>query len=135
MSTRGSARRPALSREGLWRGAIERCDKSGLTVREFCRKQGINPSTLSWWRWELRRRAAKPQGGKSKGPVPGSRRFLPVEVVGIPHAPQSPCEREACPRAQAIEILLGGNRRIRVAQGFDAETLHRVLSVLEAPGC
>jgi hypothetical protein len=37
----------------------------------------------------------------------------------------------ARPNGSAIEIELGGGRRVRVGPGFDVEDLRRVLAVLE----
>jgi len=41
---------PAAQR---WSSILEEVADSGLSVREFARKHGLNASTLSWWRWKL----------------------------------------------------------------------------------
>jgi hypothetical protein len=37
--------------------------------------------------------------------------------------------------ASTIEVVLAGERRIRVAPGFDEETLRRVVAALEGAAC
>ena len=61
-----------------------------------------------------------------------SSRFHPVRLVSTPELD----EREAPQRRASIEIVLTDGRRVVVPEGFVAEDLHRVLSVLEgAPSC
>ena len=43
---------PAATR---WAAIIDRQEASGLSVRCFAQQNGINPSTLSWWRSKLNR--------------------------------------------------------------------------------
>ncbi len=45
-----------------WRRICAASYASGLTVREFAACEGVNPRTLSWWRWELRDEAMKAEG-------------------------------------------------------------------------
>ena len=57
---------PAAAR---WSQIVDRSHRSPLTIREFARREGVNPKTLSWWRWKL------------KGHPEGSSRFVELEVV------------------------------------------------------
>ena len=34
----------------VWERRLVRWEKSGLTRVEFARREGVNPSTLGWWR-------------------------------------------------------------------------------------
>jgi hypothetical protein len=43
--------------------------------------------------------------------------------------------RAEAPRRSTIKIVVGGNRRILVPRGFDAETLRQVIEVLESASC
>ena len=92
---------------------IEAWQQGGETASAFARRLGVDSRRL--WRWAARLRTAEP------APV----HFHPVRVAsdGADH------------RAASIEIELGGGRRIRVAAGFEAEDLRRVLAVLEAATC
>jgi len=98
------------SREPYWRMMLARWKHSGLSVRTFCRAEGLNQGTFYWWRRELKRRDQ---------PKPA---FLPVRVVA---------ERTASATA-GVEVVLGNGRCVRVAVGFDPETLVRTVELLEA---
>ena len=57
-------------------------------------------------------------------PVP-SPAFLPVRLAEVAAPSPEPAGRAA------IEVVLGGGRRVVVGPGFDAETLRRVVAALE----
>jgi hypothetical protein len=123
----------ALCRE--WRG-------SGLTQPEFCRRRGL---PLHTFRRRLYQPAARDLAGDSARPTAApppeagppartpSPRFIPVRVV----ADDRPAPGSTTPRTQGrpVEVILAGGRRIAVPPGFDAETLLRVLSILEPHRC
>ena len=93
---------------------IEAWQQSGETASAFGRRLGVDPRRLS--RWAARLSASE------RAPV----HFHPVRVAS------EGTDR----RAASIEIELGGGRRVRVAAGFEAEDLRRVLAVLdEAAPC
>jgi transposase-like protein len=84
-------------------------ERSGLTMNEFCQRRGINPSTLGWWRRELRRR-----GDRKKA----------VELVEI-----RPAGTEA---ERAVEVVLANGIRLRVPVGFERRSLEEILAVVRA---
>jgi hypothetical protein len=102
-----------------WRQRVDRWRQSGLTTKEFAAREGIAPSSLSWWAWKL----GKEDKAASKLAPPA---FVPVHVVG---AASAPGEAES---AEALEVTLPGGARIRVPPAFDTQALARVLTVLEA---
>ena len=55
MAKRGGKRRDP-AREKFWRRTIREQQRSGLTVRDFCRREGLKDWTFRWWRQELARR-------------------------------------------------------------------------------
>jgi hypothetical protein len=92
---------------------VEAWQESGETGAAFARRHGVDPQRLSRWALRLRRSA----------PVP----FHPVRVAGA-----GPVR----PGGAAIEIDFGTGWRVRVAGGFEAEDLRRVLAVLDdGPPC
>lgn len=111
-------------REAHWRRVLERWRASGLPKTEFARKEGISPDVLGWWQAELRRRdrtQRRTNGSARRRSAPARQpAFLPVRVVE-PNPPPSPA---------ALEILAGGHT-VRIRPGFDAETLKRLVAVLE----
>lgn len=115
----------------LWSKRVERWKDSGLSAREFSSEMGINPGTLSYWRWKLGKKAAKsPNKGKPVG-------F--VEVVAETESRNGPRRGPAVAakpgeddRPEPLEIILRDDVRIRVPVHFDAEALRRVVVALGA---
>ena len=99
-------------KEWQWRHWIDEWRASGLSVRAFCDRRGLAIPSFYAWRRTLERRAAE---------VPA---FVPVQVVA-----------DAMPvQASLLEVALADGRAVRVAPGFDAATLRRLLAVLEGEG-
>jgi transposase-like protein len=38
-----------------WGSLVEQLEQSGQSLSAFAAQHGVNPRTLSWWRWNLRR--------------------------------------------------------------------------------
>jgi|SRR5271166_3475780 len=100
------------SREPYWRMVLTRWKRSGLSVRTFCRAEGLHQGTFYWWRRELKRRDQ---------PKPA---FLPVRIL----------HERAEPSRGGIEVVLANGRLVRVGAGFDPQTLVRVVELLEEGG-
>ena len=106
----GRARDERKARQ--WRRWIDRWRASGLSVRAFCAQHGLSSASFYHWRRVLERRAAEEPA------------FVPVRV-----------EADAVPtQASALEVVLTDGRAVRIAPGFDAATLRRLLAVLEGEG-
>jgi transposase-like protein len=97
------------SKEQQWRRRIQQWRRSGLSVRAFCDRHGLTQASFYLWRRELQHRDGAAVS------------FVPVEVAAS----------ETSRSESGIEIFLAGERRVRVAPGFDAVTLQRVVAVLE----
>ena len=81
-----------LSLERVWRDRIERHQRSGVTVQEFCKAEGIVPHQFFWWRRELKRRVAGSDRSQKKSPrlkksirkaVTDGSGFVPVRVASV----------------------------------------------------
>lgn len=142
---RGRRRRDPV-KEKLWRERIARQENSGLSVREFCLREGISEPSMYCWRREIarrdgenspasdspfRRNSAAANGSRyspdyhraaSRGPSPVSA-FLPVHVID-----ESPFGEN--PRGPCLEIVLPTNLRILVHAGFDPALLRQVVETL-----
>jgi hypothetical protein len=90
---------------GAWR-------QSGQTLSAFARTYDVHPERLARWHRLLR---TEP---------PEAVRFHPVRV--------RTAERRSDGDDDRIELVLRGERTIRVPRGFDAEDLRRVLAVVDA---
>ena len=99
-------------KERQWRRRIDQWRASGLSVRAFCAQHGLSSASFYHWRRVLQRRATEEPA------------FVPVQVVA-----------DAMPvQASLLEVVLADGRAVRVAPGFDATTLRRLLAVLEGEG-
>lgn len=110
---RGALRDP--NKEAFWRRMVREQAESGLSARVWCGRCGLNQGTFCWWRRELARRDAKRTHSA----------FVPVRVT----------EDEPAGRHGAIEIVLAGDRRIRVSGRVDRQILADVLAVMEGRTC
>jgi hypothetical protein len=91
-------------------------EASGLKREAFCRQRGLAVGTLDKYR--QRAQAVRRSSGGS---------ILPVEVVwSTAQNPTSDIGRDG-----ALVVELRSGRRIEVRRGFDAETLERLLIVLD----
>jgi len=132
----------AIQRRSRWQELVRGQQASGQSVRAYCHQAGIEESAFYWWRRELARRSgqrgdsSRPERNASQGKstrptargTSGARAeigFLPVQV--------------AADRSQkaggSLELVLGGDRVLRIPPGFDRQTLQEVLTVLEVRPC
>ena len=103
-----------------WQQTLGEAVRSGLSIREFCRRRRLKESQFYWWQHRLRR--ARPEGATAKpGGREGAASFALV--------------REDAAGDAGIELVLNGGRRLRITKGVDEETLRSVLVALEATGC
>ena len=105
-----------VEREACWRERIAACAASGLAATHYCREAGISVSQYYRWKWKL------------------SRRDAAVSVPALFSEVRAVRREETLPGAP-VEIALSGGRVVRVADGFDAATLARVVRVLEGLRC
>jgi len=114
------------NKETFWRRILRRQGRSGLSVRAWCRQHGQRESAFYWWRRELARRDAA-RGDQR----PGRRKpsFVPVRMA----LPSRRAGTESSGPDGRIEILLSGDRRIRVSGRVDRQMLADVLAALN--GC
>ncbi len=113
-----------------WAKRVERWKESGLSCAEFAAELGINPRTLTYWRYILRKEA----GGEKRtwprrkvaGEAASKPSRAPAATVAAPFI-----EVQAATRSSAFELRLRGGRRLRVSRDFDASALRRLLDVLE----
>ena len=108
-----------------WARRVRRWARSGVTAERFARQEGVNPGTLSFWRWKLGQEAP---GGRGRAPAKRTT-VSPIDFVEL--VPVRPA-RPAGEPAAALELVLTAGYRVRLGAGFDRETLTQLLDVLEA---
>jgi len=151
---------PDIEKEQFWRLVLEEHQKSGLSVRAFCRVESISEPSFYTWRRTLAKSdqigKSDPEGSdltrsSSASPTPPSsvadshppiasrpklkqRRetFVPVTVTDPLKLSNAPC--------QPIEIVTPGGYTIRVSDVCGSDILKQVLTTLreiatERNGC
>ena len=98
-------------------------EQSGEPVAAFARGHGLSPARLLRWRSRLSGESRRP--GPTFHPV----RVVPTAIVGssdgVPGVADVP----------ALELMVGGARRILIRRGFDPEVLERVVRAVESWAC
>lgn len=107
--------------EKRYRELLAQQAREGLSRQEIAARAGIKPSTVTWWRSELKR-LDRERGGATLVPVT-------IREVAPTSAPVRPAS------LSAYEVVLGGGRLLRVPHGFEAAEVHTLVRVLEAIPC
>ena len=92
-----------------WAERIAAQQRSGVSVKQFCKEQGLTEYSFYAWRKRLQQT--------------GAVRFALVD--------RSPRREERATEA-VLELLLPSGERLRISPGVDAVTLRVVLDVLRA---
>jgi transposase len=101
--------RPANPKAGEWAERIAAQKRSGMSVKQFCKEQGLTECSFYAWRKRLQERA--------EGPV----RFALVEKSA---------RRQERTAEAVLELVLATGERLRIGAGVDTATLRAVLDVL-----
>ena len=99
-----------IAKNDQWRERIAAQERSGLSVRRFCKEQGIAEHLLFYWRKRLR---------NQQQPV----RFALVER-GVASA--------GTVAEPALELVLNTGERLRISSGVDQTARRTVLAALRA---
>jgi transposase len=99
--------KPVNPRADEWAERIAAQRRSGMSVKQFCKEQGVTECTFYAWRKRL----------QETGPV----RFALVERRA---------RRQERPAEAALELVLASGERLRIGTGVDIATLQTVLDVL-----
>ncbi len=101
--------KPANPKADEWAEQIAAQRRSGMSVKQFCREQGLMEWSFYAWRKRL----------QEKGPV----RFALVERSA---------RRQDRATEAVLELVLATGARLRIGSGVDAATLRTVLDALRA---
>ncbi len=105
-----------------WKKRVQQWQDSGLSVKEYAAKAGLNAHTLENWKYKLRRLARAPRPVVAKTRRPADAQSLLLPLVELPAV--------TVPRDERIEVELPGGCRLRLPGAFDAPSLRRLLHVL-----
>ena len=98
------------SKGDQWRERIAAQERSGMSVKRFCKEQRFVEHQFYYWRKRLQNR---------QEPV----RFALVERGAMPTGPAGQAE---------LELVLATGERLRIGAGVNATTLRTVLEALRA---
>jgi hypothetical protein len=101
--------RAATSKAEEWAERIVAQQRSGISVKQFCKEQGLTECSFYAWRKRLQK----------KEPI----RFALVDRGAARQEPSV---------ETALELVLATGERLRIGAGVDVGTLRRVLDVLRA---
>ena len=101
--------RPTNPKADEWAERIAEQQRSGMSVKQFCKEQGLTEYSFYAWRKRLQER--------SEGPV----RFALVEKRA---------RRQERTAEAVLELMLATGERLRIGAGVDTATLRAVLDVL-----
>jgi hypothetical protein len=132
----GKSRRD-MEKEKYWRSRIEEWKQSGQPIETWCRSEGIKSCTFHWWKRELLLRDCYKVNARSSRDANQSRMIPEFTEVKVVHRTSESSFRESPDISvyAGLEVVLSGNRRIRVYRGFDVSSLYDLLRVLEYPPC
>ncbi len=103
--------------ESYWRSHLERQERSGLSIREYCLREGFSQASLYNWRKRLR-----------ASPGHSSPAVVDAPFLELTHLLASPSAATAA--RWEMEVTLPGGAVVRLARGFDPESLRRAVEVL-----
>jgi len=105
-----------------WQEVLGEAARSGISIREFCRRRRLKESQFYWWQRRLRL-GRREGAGTLPGGVNGQRASFAL------------VSEEAGATDAGVELVLNGGQRLRITKGVDEETLRTVLAALEPAGC
>jgi transposase len=111
----------SAEKEAFWRMAIEEQATSGLSVREFCRREGIAEASFFAWRREIRRR---------DGSVDEAAELVPVQVVDK----LSPATVPSSETGGLLEIVTPSGFTLRLDDHIEPAQLRALLQTIATCG-
>ena len=108
------------NREEFWRQVVQRRAESGMTIDEFCQREGLKPTTYHYWQRVIKRRDEGPEWRKPKRDNVSS--LAAVELVD---------DRGV---AAAVEIIAHNGYVVRVGEQATTEHVRRVLQAVRELG-
>jgi len=114
-------RKQDVEKVRYWQRTMQEAARSGVSIREFCRRRKLQVSQFYWWQRRLKQTRTLPTAGKRGANGRPASFALVSEEAGMMDA--------------GIELVLADGRRLRIRKGVDEETLRAVLAAVEPTGC
>lgn len=127
----GNGRKHDPLQEKFWRRMIRQHQRSGLTTRGFCLREGLKEGDFRRWRKALARRdreaSAAPAGDRNGQITEAAPAYFAIRLMAMEEGPT--------PDPPSIEIVLPSGPTVRVHSGFDPCTLAQIIAVLQGRSC
>lgn len=117
-------RKRSAEKEEFWRMVLAEFELSGLSVREFCRREKIGKASLYNWRRQIAQRDAESEGSKSS-----AANLVPVTVVNAVESKPQQAQRGVAGSGQ-IEVVTADGLTIRLGDAVPTERLRTVLNMV-----
>lgn len=112
-------------REARWRAVVAKCAASELSVREFCRREGIGEPAFYAWRRTLAARDAAAESETAGSVAAGPPAFLTLGRVTAAGA-------TAGAAGGGFALELRGGRTLRMPESLSARRLAAIVRAIES---
>ena len=99
-----------------WQDRLKRQEASGLTVTEFCLREGVCRTKFYRWTKALKGEVSKSSEGEGERPQSGEAAFVPITL-----------------KASPVEIVLPNGSIVRLPLGVGQAVLMDVIQAVGAP--
>jgi hypothetical protein len=109
-----------------WNAILNDFRRGGLTQADFCRQRNISLASFRYHFYKPG--SSKPTASNDRSPASTDNQFLAVTVLPDPAPPVTVFQPH-------LELVLPNGRRIAIPSGFDAQTLRRLIPIVEEQPC
>lgn len=113
------AGKKSSSKRLYWQELVDRQGCSGLSIRQFCLKEGVSEPSFYAWRRQLTTARTRAQRRQAESRPAKEHQFVPLKLVEL---------------STAIEIVHPLGCQVRITGTVDTSALAQVLAVLDSRG-
>ena len=118
--------RRSPEKEAYWRKMLHRQERSGLTVRQFCKDHELSEGSFFSWKREIAIRDRKAAGTTENGS--SSSRVKPAVAQQVNPSPFIPLRLTGL---NTMELVHPRGHVLRIPAGFEGDCLQKVLQLLD----
>lgn len=114
------SQRSRSGRSAYWQDLVDQWLRSGLSQAAFCREHRITYGSFTWWK----RRLASASGGDAASRGSRGGRGCATETGSF-------VEVQLNSTRMSYEVVLPGDRVLRIYEPFDSESVSRLITAVE----
>jgi len=111
----------------LWEDRIDRWEKSGQSVQEFIKSEGVSDASFYQWRKRLKNKKKR----KPEKPAPSFLQLTPENKQAITSQSSMHHYFQPFVETTCFDVVIDFRHRVRVPTDFNSDALVRLLNVLE----